>query len=698
LRERADGERKDRSQKKSSKIMRTKRIFFGLSALILAVMPATADIRLPSIISDHMVLLKAEKVPVWGWADAGETVSVTLNGQERKTVADAGGKWRVDLNLADSPQGPFEMVVQGKNTITIADVLVGEVWLGSGQSNMEQMMGIQKHAEEETLNADNPMLRQFITIKKVSMNPEADVDGFWLKVAPGQTYTLSALGYYFSNEIHGHTQGPVGIIKASWGGQRIQRFISPDAYDSSELFSGRREFSRTTVLSRAETFVNWLDQTDRGDRFDADWTPFISGPTSDAEGWVNVPDRGPVEHPDLPTYGAIWFRKEVVLTEPQSQVPQYLFLGMKNIDFFHVYFNGVQVEVSDMKDYTRVSGLTSRVYLTPELMREGANQLALRVFAPHRPYEFAWPPGLNGIPITGGWRAKPEYSLPELTGTAPAAPLSLLNVDCALFDGMIRPLIPYALRGVLWYQGESNTTTAGDYREQMRLLINGWRSKWGSPDMPFYFCQLANWRDKVADPALASQWAELREAQLKSLSVPGTGMAVLIDTGESKDIHPQSKDVAGERLAKIAQAKTYGEANAYSGPLYESMKVEGTKIRLSFKYLEGGLVAKEVPAVYDVHRTRGETAPLVRNSPESELEGLAICGADQKWVWADAKIDPSTSSGQAGDTVLVWSDKVPAPVAVRYGWADNPTCNLFNQAGLPASPFRTDDFKISTQR
>jgi sialate O-acetylesterase len=320
------------------------------------------------------------------------------------------------------------------------------------------------------------------------------------------------------------------------------------------------------------------------------------------------------------------------------------------------------------------------------------NQLAVRLFAPAEPPGFSWFPSVGTTKILGGWMAKAEYALPPLDPDAKKAvpPLTGQHVlPGRLFNGMVHPILPYAIRGVLWYQGESNTGNASLYRTSFPLLIKDWRQQWQQGDFPFYFCQLANYRAKTDQPG-ESVWAELREAQAKTLSVPNTGMAVLIDTGESEDIHPQSKQIAGERLAKIALAKTYGREVVPSGPSYASMKIEGSAIRLIFDHLGGGLVAKEVPATYDVMRKAGKTAPLVRNSPHSQLEGFAICGADKRWVWAEAKID--------GDTVLVSSKQVPSPIAVRYGWADNPTCNLYNAADLPASPFRTDEFPGTTEK
>ena len=654
-----------------------------LGLLLLHASVVEADVELPSIISDHMVLLKSDDVPIWGKAESGERISVSLNGKTVETTAGKDGRWRVSLNLADSPDGPFEMIVRGNNTLTIRDVVVGEVWLGSGQSNMEQMMFSQNPQQQETATAVNPMLRQFITIKQMSLEPEDDVKGFWLRVEPGQTDTMSALGYFFSKSIHEEMKRPVGIIKASWGGRAIEAFISPETLDLVEKFKASRTKALEGLNAKTTAFKQWLQANERSDRPTADLESFRDVETSSANGWVKVKDSGLVADPALPQHGAVWFRKEIELSAEQVRVPQYLFLGFKSADFFSVYLNGKLVETEDLEDYTRTSGLNSRIYLRPEEMREGVNQLALRVFAPSRPIHFAWAPTFNGKAYGGGWMAKAEFALPELTKDSkkPALPVPLFTVGGAIFNGMISPLAPYAIRGVIWYQGESNSRDPESYRQSMPLLIQDWRTRWGNQRLPFYYCQLANWGQKADRPA-ESNWAELQEAQWMTLSVPDTGMAVLIDTGESKDIHPQTKDIAGERLARIALAKTYGKSIPYSGPIYDSMTVEDTKIRIHFKHLAGGLVAKDVPAEYHVMRRTGKTARLVRNSPNSELEGFAICGKDRNWVWADAKID--------GDSVLVWSEKVTSPAAVRYAWADNPTCNLYNAAGLPVSPFRTD--------
>ncbi len=470
----------------------------------------------------------------------------------------------------------------------------------------------------------------------------------------------------------------------------MEPWISPASLASvPELASGAKNLDAMSERNKS-AFREWLKRTQREDRTSGDASRFLSGPVSKDDGWVAVKDSGPVSDPSLPKFGAFWFRKEVSLSARQTGAAQVLQFG-PTAQFDQVYWNGTLIGERSVDNFT---GLISvRHYLIPPtLLKAGVNHLAVRLFAPAESPGFSWFPSLGTTKMLGGWMAKAEYALPPLDAAAKKAvpPLTGQHVlPGRLFNGMVHPILPYAIRGVLWYQGESNTGNASLYRTSFPLLIQDWRRHWQQGDFPFYFCQLANYRPKTNQPG-ESVWAELREAQAKTLSVPNTGMAVLIDTGESEDIHPQSKQVAGERLAKIALAKTYGREVVHSGPVYTSMKIEGSAIRLRFDHLGGGLVAKEVPATYDVMRKAGKTAPLVRNSPQSQLEGFAICGADKHWVWAEAKIE--------GDTVLVSSKQVPAPIAVRYAWSDNPTSNFYNAADLPAAPFRTDEFPGTTEK
>jgi sialate O-acetylesterase len=364
--------------------------------------------------------------------------------------------------------------------------------------------------------------------------------------------------------------------------------------------------------------------------------------------------------------------------------------------FEQAYWNGKKVSETPYSKYPG-AGYVRYFAIPLERVRVGTNTLAVRIYAP------TVPPGIvaarerfwaGPLSLVGPWLAKAEYELPPLSprvlATVPAAPARPPSMAAGgIFNGVISPIIPYGIDGVVWYQGESNAGRAYDYRVAFPLLIDDWRRKWRQPRLPFYFCQLASFGPKKPLPG-ESEWAELRESQSTALQLPGTGQAVLIDLGESGDVHFRNKRAVGERLARIALAKQYGEKLVFSGPVYESMKVEGATIRVTFSHAEGGLAARALAATYDVVSKLGQTAPLVRNSPESELEGFAICGADRHWRWAEARIE--------GGTVVVWSSRVSYPLAVRYAWADNPTCNLENGAGLPASPLRSDDFRAITAR
>ena len=664
-----------------------------LTALIfapLAVLHA-AELRLPSIFSDHLVLQCDKAVPLWGWADAAEEIVVEFAGQSQRTTTSEDGKWMVKLEALEASADSRELVVKSlsrNRSLKVADVLVGEVWAGGGQSNMEFDLKAIASAAAEIEASTNPSLRQFHVLKNPSADaPVDDVQGYWTVARPGTTEDFIAAGYYFAKSIQRELKKPVGLIKVCWGGSKVEPWISPGSLASvPELASGAKNMNAMSERNKT-AFREWLKRTQREDRTLSDVSRFLSGPVSTDDGWVAVKDSGPVSDPSLPKFGAFWFRKEVSLSARQTGAAQVLQFG-PTAQFDQVYWNGTLIGARSVDNFT---GLISvRHYLIPPtLLKEGVNQLAVRLFAPAEPPGFSWFPSVGTTKMLGGWMAKAEYALPPLdaAGKKAVPPLTGQHVlPGRLFNGMVHPMLPYAIRGALWYQGESNTGHANLYRTAFPLLIQDWRQHWQQGDLPFYFCQLANYRPKTNQPG-ESVWAELREAQAKTLSVPNTGMAVLIDTGESEDIHPQSKQVAGERLAQIALAKTYGREVVHSGPVDTAMKIEGSAIRLRFDHLGGGLVAKEVPATYDVMRKAGKTAPLVRNSPHSQLEGFAICGANKHWVWAEAKIE--------GDTVLVSSKQVPSPIAVRYAWADNPTCNLYNADGLPAAPFRTDDFAFA---
>jgi sialate O-acetylesterase len=651
-----------------------------------------ADVKLPAIISDHMVLKKASRVPIWGKADPGEEVTVSLNGQTAKAKADAEGKWMTALNLKDSKQGPFEMTVEGKNKLTLSDVVVGEVWVASGQSNMEFAVKNSNDAAAEIAGSANPLLRQFLVKKKATNEPLEDTEGKWIAASPETTGAFSAAGYFFAKKLQNELQVPVGLVHTSWGGTPSEAWTSVEAMDSvPELKASRERF--WTMLKdypdKKKEFVEslraWIKENGREDKPGADAAAF-AGVDVPTDGWSRVTLPGEVTAPGLPPAGAIWLRKEVnVPAKPTAPLP--LILPIDGFD--SAYWNGKLIKQTGYQDFPGAGYV--RIYnIAPAEIKEGTNVLAIRLYEPVSPAKFTGVPRLGGISLTGEWLAKAEQEFPAVDAQKiaaapqpPANPPGPQNVASFLFNGMIHPILPYAISGAIWYQGESNAGRAYQYRTAFPLMIADWRKQWNQGDFPFYFCQLANYKPKTPEPG-DSAWAELREAQSMTLALPNTGQAVLIDIGESGDIHPRNKKAVGERLALIALVKDHGKAIPFSGPVYDAMKVESGKVILSFQHTDGGLAARPLAETYDVKSQTQETAPLVRNSPGSQLEGFAICGEDKKWVWADAKIE--------GNTVVVWSDKVPVPVAVRYAWADNPTCNLFNGAGLPTTPFRTDDF------
>jgi sialate O-acetylesterase len=675
-----------------------------LGIFLCAATALIADVKLPAIISDHMVLQRTKHVPIWGSATPGEDITVTLNGQSTHATANADGKWRAELDLAHSPAGPFDLVVSGKQSITVHDVLVGEVWLASGQSNMEFTLKHSIGAEEEIALPENQQLREFHVANKTSPVPLDDCVGHWMTSNPKTRGDFSAVGYFFSKKLQHDLQRPVGVIHSSWGATPAEAWTSRASLDTvpalahstQKHIDEARDFAAARPRYLAD-LTAWLKDNKREDYAPGDIHTYAD-PGISTDGWIPVRVDMPVAAPGLPFTGTIWLRREWDFTadEVHLHVAGKKDLGLDFgdvIGFESVYWNGEKIGATPPEKYPGLRH--AHTYAVPVAkLRAGSNVLAVRVFAPITSPAFVFDPMHPPAALTGDWTAKAEYAFDELKSSDRASvpeppwnPWPPQKFGAYNYNGMIAPLIPYALRGAIWYQGEGNVSRAFQYRTTFPLLIEDWRKQWGRGDFPFYFCQIANFHDKSVTPG-ESDTAELREAQHLTLRLPNTGEAVLIDIGESKDIHPRNKKDAGERLARIALARDYGKAVAYSGPVYDSMQIEGNKIRLRFKHADEGLTAATLPSVYDVETLLHLTAPRVRNSPKSQLEGFVICGADHKWTWAEAKIE--------GGSAVVWSDTVSKPVAVRYGWADNPTCNLANGAGLPASPFRTDDFPAVT--
>ena len=663
-------------------------------ATILSALPLRAEVRLPAIFSDHAVLQKTAHVPVWGKADPGEKVTVTLDTNTASATAGENGRWSLDLNLKDSGTGPYVMTVEGKNKLTLSDIVVGEVWLASGQSNMERLLKETTDAEAEIAQPENPMIRQFKVTHQASKDPVDDIQGQWKIASPTTRADFSAVAYYFSKKLLGELKVPVGVINSTWGGTPSEAWTSAEALDSVPDLKQAREMKSQFPAQRkawADAMTAWMKETGREDRPATNEAAF-AGTDVDTSSWVPLTLPGEVKAPGLPATGAVWIRQDVMIPAKSSGDP---WVNFPLDGYDTVYWNGRKIAQTTVETFQGLGHARARdnsyIIRSDEIL-PGTNVLAIRLFEPAGSARMPSLPQIGNTKLGKEWLAKAEFEFPSpATGKpAPEPPRSAgqpQHQSARLFNGMINPLVPYALRGVIWYQGESNADRAYQYRTAFPLMIGDWRKQWNREDLPFYFCQLANFGPKRTEPG-DSSWAELREAQTGALSFTNTGQALLIELGESDDIHPRNKKDPGERLALIALARDYGKAIPYSGPVFDSMKIEGGKVILSFKQTAGGLVARPLPETYDVELRLGRTAPLVRNSPGSQLEGFAICGEDKNWVWADAKIE--------GDTVVVYSPKVPSPVAVRYAWADNPTCNLYNGAGLPAVPFRTDDFPAQT--
>jgi sialate O-acetylesterase len=649
---------------------------------------ARADVRLPAIFSDGMVLQRSARVPVWGWAKPDEKVAVAIDGRTAETKADANGRWKATLDLENAGPGPFEMTVHGDNTLTIRNVAVGEVWLAVGQSNMQWPVAGAIGGAEAIAASANPRVRQFTVGGGVSAVPLEQGQGRWAAAAPQTTGKFSAVGYFFARQLNEVLGVPVGVIHAGIGGSVVEAWTSAEALDTVPDLKAAKDriWKEVADYERFKaSFVPdlraWISAHGRADDRPADPASFTAAEVA-ADGWAPLAVPGEIAAAGLPRTGIFWLRREFDLPADLAGVFP---VTCRSRSVATVYLNGVVVGQSRLEQLAG-AGLNLVIQkdrLPAGAVRAGRNVLAIRFHQPATVEKFQ-------CSLAGPWRIKLERGFDDPTTPAPTPPLMPpggASVAAHLYQGMIHPLVPYGIRGAIWYQGEHNAVRGYHYRTAFPLLITDWRRRWGQGDFPFYFCQLPGYGAKTAKPR-ESPWAELRESQSLTLGLPNTGQAVTLDLGESADIHPRNKRPAGERLARIALARDYDQDIPWAGPRFESLAIDGGKAIVTFTDVAGGLVPLPLAATYDVETLKGRTAPLVRNSPRSEVEGFAVCGADKVWHWADARID--------GNTVIVTSAAVPAPVAVRYAWADNPTCNLANDAGLLAAPFRTDDFPAVT--
>jgi sialate O-acetylesterase len=658
--------------------------------LALCAAQANAAVRLSEIFANGMVLQKSAQTPVWGWGEPEAKVHVALGQAVAETKAGPDGKWRVNLDLESVGPGPHEMTV---NETKLADVLVGEVWLCGGQSNMEYKLGETLDAGKVISESANPSIRQFLVPRRAENKPVDDVRGQWMQAGPADSGKFTAVGYYFARKLQNELSVPVGIINATWGNSPAETWMSREALatlDGLADAADRVNQNVDTYPARREQFIqafrSWL--TANGNTNVAEWTD-AEARALPGEKWSTMKLPQPAPATDEP--GAIWFRRTVDVPAGAAGKPLSVTLG--NVQMLEeVWWNGERVGRRTLETFD--TGRNPCKHQIPaQLVRKGANELLLRIWSPAKtPHFTVWVESFTAGPVSlvGEWQTTRERTNPKPKEAPPQPPLELSpiqHVASRAFNGMIAPLVPYGIAGVIWYQGENNNVRAAQYRDVFPELIKSWRKLWSREDLPFFWCQLANHKKKQPEP-VESTWAELQEAQTRTLALPRTGQAVTCDVGEAGDIHPRNKAVPGRRLADIALAEVYGKDTPVSGPVYKGATFGKGKAVVHFADTAGGLVTMPVPATQVIKSIPSEKAPLLRNSPDSQLEGFAICGADRVWKWADACID--------GETVVVWNPLVPAPVAVRYAWADNPTFNLYGKNGLPAVPFRTDDFPLTT--
>lgn len=644
----------------------------ALIAILLFANQAQSKIILPSIFTDRMVLQQQADVAFWGEATAGKavTISTSWNGKKYSTKANQQGKWKVNV-ATPAFGGPYRVTISDGQPIVLSDVLIGEVWLCSGQSNMEMPLagwGKIDHYQTEIANANYPDIRLFQVEKATSNLPLADAlkitNNGWTICSPQYIAEFSSVAYFFAREIHQKTGIPIGLIHTSWGGTVAEAWTSATTLKTLPDFAAAAEkIAATQANSNYDADLKrWQQLVFNNDKGAAGqgW----QHASLDDSNWPTMELPALWERTVLPNLdGLVYFRKKIII--PQAWAGKAVTLNLGTIDDDDVTFlNGEKVGET-------VGHSQERIYkIAGDKIKAGENVITVRVFdgtgggglySDKNVLAITAESG-ERISLDGDWKYKIGLDLKDIA----AAPLSNNNPNrpTVLYNAMLHPFIPYTIRGAIWYQGESNASRAHQYRTLFPAMITDWRNRWNIGNFPFYFVQLANFMGKDAQP-VASEWAELRDAQLGTLSLPKTGMAVAIDIGDADDIHPKNKQEVGRRLALIALAKDYGKNIAYSGPLFASQQIAGKAIQLSFKFTEGGLNAKK-----------------------GDLKGFAIAGEDQKFHWAKAVIQ--------GNQIIVSSDEVPNPVAVRYDWGNNPEGNLYNGAGLPASPFRTDHWPDTT--
>lgn len=637
---------------------------FILSVLLVLPLGTTfSQVRLPQIIRDSMILQREAKINIWGWASPGERITVTFNGKRFTTSTSEEGKWSVVLP-AMKAGGPYNMTISGKNKIVLGNILIGDVWLCSGQSNMVHQMNIHDvRYAKEIAEANFSEIRQLWIPTRTSLRgPNEDLPPvFWKSAVAEDVRPFSAVAYFFARKIHELYHIPIGIINASVGGTPIEAWTSEDGFREFpsvlKVIEQNKDTAYLNGLSR-RALARGTGQTRRVFP-DKGLTGLIQWYSPDfvPKKWRNINIPGYWEDQGVKDLnGVVWYRKIIDLPASMEGKPAKVFLG-RIVDADVLYINGRQVGQTTYQYPQRRYNVPAGVLKTGKnlFVIKVTNQAGKGGFVPDKPYCIF--SGNDTVDLKGYW----QYKVGQVFEPGPPSPagINAQNQPGSLYNAMVAPYIDYSIKGILWYQGESNESRPKEYSELLMSLIRDWRNKFKKPEAPFIYAQLPNYMDVNYLPS-ESNWAVLRESQLKALSLPFTAMTVNIDLGEWNDIHPDNKKDVGERMALAARKIAYHDSVVYSGPIYRDYTIEGNKIIISFTHVGSGLVSND-----------GE-----------ELSEFAVAGENRKFVWAHARIE--------GDRVIVWSDEVSEPKYARYAWADNPdNPNLYNREGLPASPFRT---------
>jgi len=643
--------------------------YFVLIIAICCALASRAAIRLPALVGDHMVLQRDKPINVWGYAKPAEAVSITFAGKTYTATTSNDGKWTVKIQALKAG-GPYQMVLAGENTLTLNDILIGDVWICSGQSNMEFQLSQANNAVEEVKNANYPQIRLFSVNKGIDLTPLDDTRGSWSVCTSNSAQYFPAIGYFFARDIQRDVKIPIGLINASWGGTVIESWISKEGIADEPTFGAKAQqvaaFDTAAYnKEHRKLHAEWVANFNKQDKGFTDGQ-YAWAKATDLSDWkpINLPTIwGFTGKPDLwEMSGVVWFKKTVNLSKADIQSGAALSLSwIMNAD--EAFVNGIEVgHTPDIWGF-------KRLYQIPAgLLKEGENTVTVRVenyggdggFVDNG-QNFYLKTAVNTISLTGDWRYKIGYTLTK--SDRPEKEISPNTLPTLMYNCMINPLTNLSIKGVLWYQGESNWFRAYQYRELFPMMIADWRAKFNQGDFPFLYVQLAGYHRKQKQPEASSYWAEVREAQDKTLKVKNTGMVTAFDVGDSSNVHPKNKQEVARRLVLLAEKNVYGLPVKADAPRYKSFEIKDNAIMIKLTNPAGGLTAGK------------------------KVGGFAIAGDDHKFYWADAEIVNDTQ-------IKVSSLLVPHPVAVRYAWEDDPAdANVYNSIHLPLFPFRTDNWK-----